>query len=463
MTDDRASQLFAFRDFTVDELQRRRQKLADKLAGRGKALVPGTVALEGSPLPRQSNDFYYLAGLDPATAYLLVDCERGGETTIYLGPRDARREDVDGPELSHEDDSFIHDVAGIEHVRPLAELPDDLKNEQLLHVPRRGAEGLRTYVDVHTARRRTVAADPLMSGYVWPEPHLHAVLSALAPACSLNDLSVPLHDVRLTKSPAELDLMRVAGKLSGAAVVEAMRSTRQGVSESDLAAVAEYVFRRGHSFGGSHNPIIASGWTNIYAMHYWRLTGKLNAGDFVLMDYAPDYRYYTSDIGRMWPVDGKYDRVQRSMYGLAVAYHVILLEEIRAGRTIDDVYAAARPRFKSIVDDWDFPDDEAKQAGHDLVDSPRPLSHPVGMAIHDPGNQRTANRELQVGDVFSVDPELFDRKQRRYVRSEDTVAVTKDGCEVLTNCPLTIDDIEAGMAKAPDGGMLQQFPKVDVS
>jgi len=48
-------------------------------------------------------------------------------------------------------------------------------------------------------------------------------------------------------------------------------------------------------------------------MHYFRNTTTLKDGDLVLMDYAPDYRYYVSDIGRVFPVNGKYNGWQREL------------------------------------------------------------------------------------------------------------------------------------------------------
>jgi Xaa-Pro aminopeptidase len=48
--------------------------------------------------------------------------------------------------------------------------------------------------------------------------------------------------------------------------------------------------------------------------------------------------------------------------------------------------------------------------------------------------------------VFAVDPMAWDRDRNVYYRVEDTVVVTKDGCEVLTDsCPIEIDDIEREM------------------
>jgi Xaa-Pro aminopeptidase len=48
-------------------------------------------------------------------------------------------------------------------------------------------------------------------------------------------------------------------------------------------------------------------------MHSFRNRSTLEHGNLVLMDYAPDDRYYTSDIGRVWPVDGTYNAWQREL------------------------------------------------------------------------------------------------------------------------------------------------------
>ena len=71
----------------------------------------------------------------------------------------------------------------------------------------------------------------------------------------------------------------------------------------------------------------------------------------VLMDYAPDYRYYTSDVTRMWPVNGKHTDAQRKLSDFILAYRDALLKYIRPGVTSDFVLdSAARdmPRLSLI-------------------------------------------------------------------------------------------------------------------
>jgi Xaa-Pro aminopeptidase len=81
------------------------------------------------------------------------------------------------------------------------------------------------------------------------------------------------------------------------------------------------------------------------------------------------------------------------------------------------------------------------------------LSHPVGMAVHDVGDYRT--RPLEEGVVMAIDPMIWIPEERQYVRCEDTVLVTADGCEVLTSAaPLDCDDIEAAMREV---GILERW------
>lgn len=63
---------------------------------------------------------------------------------------------------------------------------------------------------------------------------------------------------------------------------------------------------------------------------------------------------------------------------------------------------------------------------------------------------------MEVGTVLSVDPMLWVEQEKGYIRCEDTLVVTEDGCEVFTAAaPLDCDEIEAVM-KEP--GLLQAFP-----
>ncbi|MEY4490136.1 MAG: hypothetical protein RIQ79_2644, partial [Verrucomicrobiota bacterium] len=307
--------------------------------------------------------------------------------------------------------------------------------------------------------QRRIAADPL-DARPSREAHLRNRIAELSPDVQFRDFSPALHRQRLLKSHAELKLMRHAGKLTAMACVEAMKASRPGVFEYQLGAVADYVFLAAGARSAGYRPIIATG-ANIWMMHYWRNNTALRDGDLVLFDYAPDYRYYTSDIGRMWPVNGTYSPLQRELYGFVLEHHKVLLSLIRPHATKAQVLAEAAERLRPVVEARTWSKPIYRDAALRLLESPRPLSHGVGMPVHE--SATWYDRPMMPGLVFALDPELVVPEEELYIRVEDTVVVTETGCENLTaDCPREIDEVEALLRSsvANRHGLIEHLPPV---
>src|SRR5258708_31303157 len=122
-----------------------------------------------------------------------------------------------------------------------------------------------------------------------------------------------------------------------------------GAYEYELDAAARYVFLVTGARLEGYRSIIAAGTANIANMHYYRNMSKLDGGQMVLMDYAPEYHYYTSDIGRMWPVNGKFSPSQRELLQMVLEYRNAVMRRIRPGGTarqiMDEAKAAMEPVF----------------------------------------------------------------------------------------------------------------------
>jgi len=259
--------------------------------------------------------------------------------------------------------------------------------------------------------------------------------------------------MRSTKSPCEIDLMRQAGKLTALAVAEAMRATRPGLYEHQLGAIAEYVYRLNGARGAGYRPIIASG-ANIWTIHYYRNNCRLKDGDLVLMDVAPDLLNYTSDIGRMWPVNGKYSEEQRQLYGFIVELHKALLSRLRPGVMGAQVSAEAREIVRPLVHRMKFKNAAHERGVMKALESDGHLTHWVGMAVHDVGKYK--DEPLKPGCVFALDPQMWIPEEKLYIRVEDTVAITESGVENLTpQAPLELDEVEAHIRQGC--GMIQMF------
>ena len=321
--------------FSLDEFARRRSAVAAAI-GDGLAVLQGSPATGAFDLFRQHNDFFYLCGVETPHAYITID-GRNGRTVLYLPPCDAKLAEQEGAELNSNAAETALRLTSVDDVKPLSALLDDMSSRTKLFACHLPPEGRQACQDTLRHSEHQNASDPWRSN---GKP-FHETLSQLCPSSVIRDLSPIITELRLVKSPAEVAVMRRAGLLTAMAVSEAMRSTAPGLLEGQLAAVADYIFQLNGARGPGYRPIVACG-SNIWNMHYYRNNCRLVAGELVLMDYAPDCSCYTSDIGRMWPVSGRYETWQRQLYGFVVEYHMPLLELIAPGKTAAEI--CCKPR-----------------------------------------------------------------------------------------------------------------------
>ena len=438
-------------DFPASEFRERRNHVYEAIGPDAVAVLRGMPASGAFDLFRQHNDFYYLCGLEVPHAYLLLD-GRKQESTLYLPSRDPHHERSEGRTLAVEDAPELCRLSGVEHVHALPALESDLQASATVFTPRSPAEGYLACRDTLEHARRMIESDP-WDGSPSLETRFQERLAKLLPSANFSDLSPILDSLRLVKSAAEIAIMRVAGRLTAIAVTESMRCTREGLYEYQLAAVADYCFRLNGARGGGYRPIVASG-DNIWNPHYFRNDATLDSSDWVLMDYAPDVRNYTSDIGRMWPVNGRYTPWQRELYGFIVDYHKVLLSLIRPGVTAATIYQEADDQMRHHVEQTAWSRSSFRKAALDVLTYNRHLTHPVGMAVHDVGHYH--DEPLLPGIVLALDPQLWIPDEQIYVRVEDTVVVTETGVENLTAAaPLELDDVERVMRET---GLLAARP-----
>ena len=439
--------------FTAAELGERRRKLLEAIGDEAVAVVQGADGAQDSGLFRQTNEFFYLCGVEVPHAYLLMS-GKTGRSALFL-PRESQiSKDHDGAVPSADGPDYVRELTGVDDVRGVEALGPRLQNETLVYTPFRPGQGSNMTYGTLASWYSGVVADP-WDGRLHRSAQFIDRLRSRYPGIAARDLTPVLDELRLIKSPREIELLRRAGRLTARWLCEAMRSTRPGVMEFQLDAVMQYHYVAGGARGQGYHAIIAGG-PNAWHGHYKRNDCALKDGDWVLGDCGPDYHYYTSDIGRMWPVNGTYSPVQRALYGFVVEYHKVLLRGIRPGRTLAEIGAEAAEVMRGVLEGWTFRSAVHEAAARRMLEFRGHLSHCVGMCVHDGGGHW--RRPLEPGIVFSVDPQMRVPEERLYVRVEDTVAVTADGLENLTqDAPLELDDVEAVMREE---GLLQAFPPV---
>jgi Xaa-Pro aminopeptidase len=432
-------------DFSIVDFQERRSQIFEVIGNNSIALIQGAASIAGFKVFRQTNTFYYLCGLESEHAYLLLN-GKTKTSTIYLPNRDKARESSQGKILSAEDADLVKKLTGVEHVRGYGSLANDLVGTGLIN---RGAPYL--YTPLSPAEIGNDSRDEILHGQAraasdpWDsqstrEARFKKLIMERFPQFEIRDLSPILDAMRLIKSPKEIEIIRNATEIAGLAIMEAMRSTSPGVYEYQLDAAAKYIFYL-HGAQGDGYPSIIGGGTNAYMGHYFHKRDVLKDGDLVLMDYAPDYHYYTSDVTRIWPVNGKFNKKQAALYNFIVAYRDALFRYIKPGITSNEVLNKAALDMKEYLIGKSFVKPAHLKAVQNGLTFRGHFQHPVGMAVHDVG--RVHGVTLQEGMVFTIDPMIWIPEERHYIRIEDVAVVTKTGVENLSDfVPSKINDVE---------------------
>ncbi len=435
--------------FPPSEYAARRTRIMDQI-GTGVAILQGTTERPGEQPLRQSNQFFYLTGVVEPRAILWMD-GRTRRSVLFLNPRVERREKMMfGPGLSPGLEAAK--ATGIDEVLERAEFKkavDTLAADHRVIYTNFRPEvlGSASSSDA-TALARNTRNDP-WDGRTSREEAFIAKLKAASPASEVKDLDPILDKLRGTKSPAEIAILREATRITGLAIIEAMRDCRPGMFEYELQADAEFVFKKAGSYGAAYFALIGTG-KNTFYTHYHKNTAQIQDGDLVQFDYAPDYKNYVSDVTRVFPANGKFTPRQREYYQVYLLLYRALMTSIKVHATAQDIIKDAVVKMDAILASYKFSDANIKAAAVKFVENyrtskARGLGHTVGMEVHDVPNPTST---LEPGQVFTIEPEMQIPEEHVGIRLEDMLLITETGYENLSAfVPIEIADIEKTMAE----------------
>ena len=434
--------------FPAEEFAARRAKVIDKI-GDAVAIVLGTTQPPGEMPFRQNNQFFYLTGAAEPRSYLVID-GRTKKTTLFLPAKNDRQEQsMYGPALSPGPEAVK--ATGVDETLPNSEFTKTmnaiLTDGRAIFTPF-GAEVLGSQSSGDPTRLWTANKNDPWDGRDSREQAFIAHLKQANAQVAITNLDPIINALRAVKSAREIAVIREATRLAGLGIMEAMRDAMPGMAEYELQADAEYVFKKGGAFGAAYFALIATG-PNTYYTHYNRNTGILKDGDLVQFDYAPDYKYYQSDVTRVFPANGRFTTRQREMYAIYLQLYQALMTSIKVHASTQDVKADAGRKMTAIIAAFPFTDPKIKQAAVNMAASfqnPRGggLGHAVGMEVHDVGGADST--VLEPGRVFTIEPQFRIEDEHLGIRLEDMLLITDTGYENLSAfVPIEIAPIEALM------------------
>ena len=257
--------------------------------------------------------------------------------------------------------------------------------------------------------------------------------------------------------------MQESADIASAAHIEAMRATYSGIGEWQLQAIIEGYFTSNKSQWSY--PSIVGGGDNATILHYNVNSADISDGELVLVDAGCEVKGYASDITRTWPVNGKFNDAQREIYELVLKAQIAGIGACQAGSPWSAMHQATSIVLAQGLIDLGILNCSLEEALGEDFDGPyrnyfmHGTGHMLGLDVHDVGGGRQGDegpeRELEPGIVLTVEPGLYFGTWRtdveipeRYsgigVRIEDDVLITGGDPVVLSsNCPKTIDEIEA--------------------
>jgi Xaa-Pro aminopeptidase len=433
--------------FPPEEFAARRAKVIEQI-GDGVAIVLGTTEPAGEMPFRQNSQFFYLTGVTEPRASVIID-GRAKTTTVFLQPKTERQDSSQyGPGMSPGAAAAktLGVTAALDRAEFTAAITALASAKRTIYTPF-AAEVLGSQSQGDPTRMWEANAKDPWDGRNSREAAFIARLRVAAPNSEIKDLDPIVNAMRAVKSAREITVIREATRIAGEGIMAAMREARVGLHEYELQAPAEYIFTKNGAIGASYFALIATG-RNTYYTHYNRNTSVLAEGDLVQFDYAPDFKYYQSDVTRVFPANGKFTPRQREMYEIYLKLYQSVLMSIQVHKTPADCVKDALVKMDAVMASYRFTDARIKAAAVTMVEgyrsrqaATRSLGHNVGLEVHDVGGLQAAT--FEPGRIFTIEPQFRIEEEHLGIRLEDMVLITETGVENLSAfVPISVAAIE---------------------
>lgn len=421
----------------------RRKQLAQLLPANSVAVIPAASAVirngDAHYRFRQDSDFYYLTGFDEPDAVLVLVSGDSAHSVLFNRPRVPHEEQWTGPRLGQEDACA---TLGVDEAWALSlfetRLVDYLVGQQAIYY----SVGRYPFYEATVFRAWQAVKSRVRQGVISP-----------ASCC---DLAPILGEMRVIKSPDEIQCMREAARISVDAHRHVMQVSRGLTMEYELEAEFLYRLVRAGCRDTAYDSIVASG-HHACTLHYTDNNSPLDPEALVLIDAGGEFEHYAADITRTFPVNGRFNKHQRLIYELVLRAQQAGIACVKPGcpwdliqKTMVRILTEGLVELGLLIGDVDHLIKTEAYKPFYMHSS----GHWLGLDVHDVGSYRVDGkwRSLMPGMVLTVEPGLYIPKHMEHVdpvwhgigvRIEDDILVTPTGCDNLTQAlPVTVEALE---------------------
>jgi Xaa-Pro aminopeptidase len=383
---------------------------------------------------RQNNDLFYLSGIDQEETVLVLSPNAKNpklREVLFVKKTSELIEIWEGHKFTKEE---ARELSGIETVYWTEQF--DAVFHQLVvdcdQIYLNTNEHARSSNQVQTRDQRFI--DSIKEKYP-----LHRLLRA-API---------MQDLRMFKSPLEIEQIKKACKITEEAFSRILKFVKPGVFEYEIEAEITHEFLRKGSRGHAYESIVASG-ASACVLHYIDNDKTCKDGELILLDFGAEYGNYNADLTRVIPVSGKFTERQKAVYNSVLAVYHVAKNSMKAGISFADYDKKVAEAMEQQLIKLGLLNVEevAKQ------NTEQPLyrkyfmhgvSHFLGLDVHDVGHK---HEPIKAGMVLTIEPGIYIREEGIGIRIENDILVTDTGNEeLMPNVPTTIEEIEAAMGQ----------------
>lgn len=411
----------------VEEYINRRERLLESLETGSL-----TILFAGASRKRSADEcydfvvnrnFYYLTGIEQENSILML-VKTDGEVSSYLfiDEKDEKVEKWTGFRLSAEQ---AQEISGINNVYLRnsfeGKLTAALKG-QMTHF----GEIHKIYLDLE---KELKIAECKSTNEFKKE------LLAEHQNLQIDDVHDIIMKMRMVKSDEEIEMIKDAIRTTDVALKNVLSKLKESSYEYNLRNIFEFTVHEDLNAKLAFHSIVANG-INATILHYPSAQDELKPGNLVLLDVGAAKGNYCADISRTYPINGKFNDMQRLIYSIVLECNKQTAKFMKPGLTLKQVNVFAK----------DFLAEECVAKG--LLSSKEEIgdvyyhsvSHHLGLDTHDGTDRESV---LVPGNVITCEPGLYFKKFGIGVRIEDDVLITEDGSEVLSKDLMKeIDEIE---------------------
>ena len=397
---------------------------------------------------RPNSYLVYLIGFEEPNCHLVLtkDDNGGCQTLLFVQPRDPEKETWTGK------------IIGPENAKKQYKVTDAFKNSEFEEWYRKN---VLKYRKLYYSFGSNSPLDQLIINIF---NHGIRTKNPEGPGVSIIEKStVILNPLRVIKDEKEIEIMKKACEISAKAHIQAMKFIKPTVKEYEIENVVNSYFRGQGGEGPAYSSICATG-DNATVLHYITNRDECKDGELFLLDAAAEYKYYSSDITRTFPVNGKFTDLQKKIYEIVLKAEKESIKACVVGNTnkkIND--QTIKILTEGLVELGILSGDVSK-----LIEEKKyepfymhGVGHYLGLDTHDVGprkvmeDKKFIDKKYEPGMITTIEPGLYFSSKLDIptefkgigVRIEDDILITENGPVVLSDgVPKEIFEIEELMA-----------------